>query len=240
MVVAGARWRQEWPAMWRKLVGCLVGFIGCVAHAAPAPGMTWVKTECHFFWREDDEPNKPRIVHSLEDLPPEVVAKVNAHLAKRLGRDFFSRLRFEEAHVGDPDAFYKQYPDWDRAKSPLSTYEIAWRVLFDDDAPVDYCARLDVDASGGVVHEIDLPPVARNRRLGQVLPLRDILNLAHSVGVPTDQAYLDMKYDSRSRILQYLVSYFPHDHPEDYNRITLVVSAHDPNDYHWFQSLLMY
>jgi hypothetical protein len=224
------------------LLGSLIAALSSVSSAGmgpescfSCPGMTWVRTECHFLWLSET----PRIVHTLGDLPPEVVAKVDAHLERRLGRSFLSKLRFDQAHVSDPKAYYQEHPDWDRAKYPIPTYELAYLVTFYDEGPVEYCAKMEVDSSGGVIEEIDLPPVAGNPRLGNVVSLQEILNLAHSLGVPTDKAYLDMKYDAHSGSLEYLVSYYPEKPPPDYNKITLYIKAHDPKDYYWFKGIEM-
>lgn len=200
------------------------------------PGMTWVKTECNFIWSSEDG---ARITKSLKDLPPEIVAKLHEHLVKRLGRPFMSKLRFGEARIRDVDAYYREYPDWDRVKNPMPTYEVAYQVEFHGEGPVQYCAKIELDASGAVLEEIDLPAVAGNPKLGEVVPLQDIINLAHSLGVPTDKAYLDMKYNRRMGYLEYLVSYGPQDPPPEYNTITLYVRAHDPKEYFWFKSKLM-
>jgi hypothetical protein len=197
--------------------------------------MTWVRTDCDFLWFSDT----PQIVHTAKQLPPEVMAKVTGHLEKRLGRSFFSKLRFDQAHITDADAYYRGHPDWDRVKYPIPTYEIAYVVHFYDAGPVEYCAKIEVGSSGDIIEEIDLPEVGRNPRLGDVVPLQDILNLAHSLGVPTDRAYLDMNYDRRSAVLEYLVWYYPEKPPPEYNKITLYIKAHDPKDYHWFKSTLM-
>jgi hypothetical protein len=198
--------------------------------------MTWVRTECHFFYLPGTE---PQIVRSLADLPAPVVTEADKYLSKRLGRPFLSKLQFHEAHVHDLDAYYKKNGAPGRAADHLPKYELAFRVTFYTQGPVEYCATLHLDASGAIMEDIALPDIGANPERGEVVPLLDILNLAHSLGIPTDKAYLDMRYDTRSGCLEYLVSYNPADPPPEYNRITLYIKAHDPKDYFWFKSKVM-
>jgi hypothetical protein len=200
------------------------------------PGMTWVKTECRFFYLIGTE---PRVVHSIAELPQAVTVTVDDHLAKRLGRPFMSKLQFYEAHVYDLDTYYKHNPTSNRDENRLPRYELAFRVMFYSQEPVEYCATVQLDSAGAVLKDIDLPDVRRYPERGEVVPLQDILNLAHSLGVPTEKATLDMRYEKKSGCLEYIVSYGPPDPTPEYNLIMLYIKAHDPKDYSWFKTALV-
>jgi hypothetical protein len=198
--------------------------------------MTWVKTECHFFYLIGTE---PRVVRSIAELPQAVTETVDNHFAKRLGRPFMSKLQFYEAHVYDLDTYYKHNPTSNRDENRLPRYELAFRVLFYAQEPVEYCAMVQLDSAGAILKEIELPDVRTHPERGEVVPLQDILNLAHSLGVPTEKATLDMRYEKKSGCLEYIVSYDPPNPPPEYNHIILYVKAHDPKDYSWFKTTVM-
>jgi hypothetical protein len=121
----------------------------------------------------------------------------------------------------------------------MPTYEVAYQVAFHEEGPVKYCAKIELDASGAVLEEIDLPAIARHPELGLVVPVQDIINLAHTLGVPTDAEYLDMEYNRNAGYLEYIVSYYPENPPPDYNLMTLHIRAHDPKEYFWFKTKQM-
>src|SRR4030095_18602 len=128
---------------------------GCDSEShSSCAGMTWVKTDCNFVWYSEDD---ARVTKSLKDLPPEILIKLDEHLAKRLGRPFMLKLRFGWARIKDVDAYYRENPNWDRAKNPMPAYEVAYQVAFHEEGPVQYCAKIELDASGAVLEEIDLP-----------------------------------------------------------------------------------
>src|SRR5262245_36345095 len=133
----------------------------CFAGVAPTgcsscPGMTWVRTNCRFFFLPVTE---PRVVGSLENLPPEIVAQANHYLSKRLGQAFLAKLQFREAHVLDLDSYYKANPSLDRATTRAPAYELAFLVPFDPQGPVEYCATLQLDTRGSPFADIELPDV---------------------------------------------------------------------------------
>jgi len=195
--------------------------------------MTWVKTECHFFYLIGTE---PRVVRSIADLPRVVTATVDDHLAKRLGRPFMSKLQFYKAYVYDLDTYYKRNPTSSRSEDRLPRYELAFRVTFYPQEPVEYCAMVKLDSAGAILNDIDLPEVSKYPERGEVVPLQDILNLAHSLGVPTEKATLDMRYEKKSGCLEYIVSYDPPNPPPEFSHIMLYIKAHDPKDYSWFKT----
>jgi hypothetical protein len=190
--------------------------------------MTWVKTSCNLLWLLGYE---PQIIHSLDALPPTILQNLTGHLVDRLGPSFFSRLQFKKGQIIDLDEYYRQKSSDRPAKDTFPAYELAFTILFWTEGPVEYCAQISLDAQGLVLKEIVLPHIATHPERGEVVPLKDILDLAHSVGIPTNKAYLDMKYDQESDTLEYLVSYYVEE--ESHNLVILHVKAHDPTEYRW-------
>lgn len=200
------------------------------------PGMTWVKKDCQLFFFFAYEPTE---TSDINELPEWLLKKARRHLINRLGGDVYSRLSFRQAQVVDVDEYYRLNPDWDRIRHPIHAYDLHFLLGFKDEGPVEYCAQIKFDAQGNILTDIDLPVTAKYPERARVLPLQEVLDLAESLGVPLDEAYLEMKYDEPSDTLEYLVWYLI-DSPQDgNNRITLHVKAHDPRSFYWSKSRMV-
>ena len=198
-------------------------------------GMTWVTTTCngfYKFWYDSRE------ISDIKDLPAQVRNALAAHLNGRLGK-YAGSLKFERAFYVDVDGYFSRHPDEERRPSWPYSYDVQFTLRLSGDGPVDYCAQIGLDQSGGVLHEINLPNLAMFPELGTVLGASRLLDLAETLGVPVERATLDLKYDDTSQVLEYRVEYGVDPKEDGNNMVVLVVAAHDPSQYRWYRTRLV-
>src|SRR5262245_22367260 len=195
-------------------------------------GMTWVDTSCNGFYATwYDSLQLPH----LDQLPAGVRKALARHLSARLG-EYAAKLTFDRAFYVDVDGYFTRHPGEQRKPDWPYSYDVHFKLRLSEDGPVDYCAQIGLDQNGKVLHEINLPDLSRSPEKGVVLGASRLLALAEALGVPVENARLDLKYDEKSDVLEYRVECDIKAKDDDANLGILFVTAHDPSRYRWFRT----
>lgn len=157
-----------------------------------APETSNVSSGGAAFWLGGYQATEPK---SLEEVPSRVRRKLVAHLVKRLGREFYGRLRFAGGQIVDIDAFRRAVPDWREYQWEVFKYRLEFSLAAPDQGLERYTADIALNAAGDVLEEIGLPAVARAPEKGAIFPLAMARRVAEGLGVATACAQTTIEYD---------------------------------------------
>lgn len=143
----------------------------------------------------------PRPLNSLADLPVPLSRQVEAHLLARLGAVFYQELHFTGGRAADPaDARWK-----DKAGEEACAYELFFELNRPAAGLTSYMALLSLKRDGSILHEIDLPAVARFPDKLKIISLGQARAIARRRGFDGADS-VEIKYDPVRDVLGWCFS----------------------------------
>lgn len=119
-------------------------------------------------------PYSPRSTTSLNDIPPDIVAKVTTHLKARLGDEFYSKLQFSYCVIVDLDALKRSNPD-SNYQWKVFSYNLQYRFSIPELGIKLYEAEIWLDKNGDVIREIDLPAIRQNPEKAKIISIKEAI-----------------------------------------------------------------
>jgi len=178
---------------------------------------------------------EPKELASLQDLPERIRTDLVAHLQSRLGKPFYSRLRFRGGYVYNINELYRVEPETRQYPWKVPSYNLHFGLPMSDEGLNEYCAQIDLDAEGKVMKEIALPPISAQPEKSRVVPVQEALRVAGEHGVPVQDARVELGYDLSQESLVWMVSYTPEFTDTEFTRLVLHVNAHTGKFAGWVQ-----
>lgn len=139
----------------------------------------------------------PRVLTSLSDLPAPLSEQVEAHLRRRLGLEFYRELRFGGGRAADPADNRWQ----DQAAKGACAYELFFELTRPGAGLASYMALLSLKRDGSILHEIDLPAVARAPEKIKIIALDRARDIARRHGFSGPGITEEINYDPGRDVL---------------------------------------
>jgi len=171
----------------------------------------------------DYEPREPR---SLLDLPTDIAKKVTTHIKNRVGSNFYSKLILTGGQIVDLarlekiENFSKEY------KWKAYSYYLCFSFSDTSIGIARFTAKIVLDQNGKVVEEIELPSINNDPTKGEIMNMRQAIEIAEKNDYSEKDSFIDFGYDSKedSFIWTFKKSIFNKDHSMYYK--LLHISAH--------------
>lgn len=150
---------------------CLAMFVLCLGITVQAQKLTKRVGSVSLY------PYSPKSVDSLDQLPKEIVSKLQTHLIDRLGKDFYSRLKFAYGLIVDFDELRRVDPNanfqWE-----VFAYTAEFAFSMPDVGIKKYEAVIWLNKDGKIIREIDLPNISKNRDKAIIIPVKQAIKIS--------------------------------------------------------------
>ncbi len=128
-------------------------------------------------------PYEPRELKAWTDVTSEVREAVAAHLKKRLGDNFYDRLKFVGGEAVNLDELHRALPASQKFRQEVPTYLLWFEFEMPEVGIRVYTASMALRRDGSVLREIDLPPFATEPEKLKIAPLAGVAAELVSRGV---------------------------------------------------------
>ena len=144
---------------------------------------------------------QPEELRSVDDLPSQIAASLQAHLQQRLGADFLSRLHLTSGQAIDLEKLYRVDPSTKTFKWQIFSYRLVFSFSVPDKGIRAYEAEIWLDRGGNVIREIDIPAIAGHPSKGSFVPLSRALEVASARGF--EPTHAELAYRPAEDIIAY-------------------------------------
>jgi hypothetical protein len=169
--------------------------------AGPAkPQQTSVESGVSIVSTGDYKPIEPQ---SLDEIPQDVRERLQTHLLDRLGKDYLASLTFAGGQIVDFDRLYVEEPNAKNYKWTVFAYRLLFRLAAPDKGITEYVAAIELDKNGGVIKEIELPPVRRSPLKANFISLTKAYATAAAHRFDVQQTSAELIYDRVTESIAY-------------------------------------
>jgi len=168
---------------------------------AITPDSTFTKKNEKFIYLECSTRSfgsyRPKEPRSIYDLPNSIRIKLETHLTKRLGQDFYSKLSISGGQIVDLDRLYIVEDNAKNYKWTPYSYYLCFS--FQDTAKSIglYTAKIVLDKYGNVVEDIELPNIIDNNEKAKIISLEQAKAIAIENKFYDDKTLISLSYDDK-------------------------------------------
>jgi hypothetical protein len=147
-----------------------------------------------------------KLFRDLNELPTNVRARLDEHLQARLGRDFVSRLEFDQGQGLDINRLKREFPSLYEENLRLGTYDLVFRFSDSAKGLKYFYTKLALNDDGSVNEEIKLPNIAKDPARAEIISCSDALVIAVAHGFPRGRVSPWFEYSSERDIFIWIVT----------------------------------
>lgn len=151
---------------------CLALFVVCLGITVHAQKVTKRVGSVSLY------PYSPKSVDSLIELPKEIVSKIQTHLVERLGKDFYSRLKFTYGLIVDFDEQRRVDPNANKYQWEVFAYTAEFAFSMSEVGIKKYEAVIWLNKDGKVIREIDLPNISKDPDKAIIIPVKQAVKIS--------------------------------------------------------------
>lgn len=134
-----------------------------------------VYMHCPSIYFGNYQPGEPQ---SLNDLPDIIRVKLEAHLIRRLGLEFYSKLKFAGGQIVDLKELYIVEKSAKDYRWKLYSYYLCFSFQDIAKGIERYIGNIVLDKYGDIVEEIELPDMQRNPQKANIISLQQAKAIA--------------------------------------------------------------
>ena len=123
---------------------------------------------------------RPQIITKLSEIPMTLKNQLMAHLIQRLGKDFYSKLKFDWCEKVNLNDLYSVEPIW--GHEDIAAYTLIFHVSDKPRGLKSFYCRIGLDENGQVVNEINLPKISEQPQKAELISSRKALEIAQRNG----------------------------------------------------------
>ena len=142
-------------------------------------------------------------IKTLDDLPDEIKAKLEAHLIKRLGQDYFRRLSVSGGQIVDLEELYRINPRAKNYQWKVFSYRIGFRISAPEKGIRQFNGYIELDRNGDLLKDIEFPAVTKAPWKGNFVSFESALKTAEKFGMIAISSQI--KYSSRKDVLMFVM-----------------------------------
>lgn len=181
-----------------------------------------IYNECSLHGFGDYEPKEAR---DLNDLPPKIREALTSHLTKKVGKEFYSKLRFSGGEIVDLQRFqkierYKKKYQW----KPYSYY-LCFSFSDTTLGIARYSFPIVLDELGNLVEDFKFPDITKDSSMLNFISMETATQIAKEQGYFDDTTYIDFEYSYADQCFTWLFQRRVYS-KKTYRRKTLVLAAH--------------
>jgi len=128
-----------------------------------------------------------KLFRNLNELPPNVRARLDEYLQARLGCAFASRLHFDEGQWLDMKRLQTEFPSLYDENLHLGTYDLLFRFSDPAKGLKYFYAKLALNDDGSINEDIKLPNIGRDPSKAKIISCKDAIEIAVTHGSPRDR-----------------------------------------------------
>ena len=215
-------------------IASLFVFVSCYQpELLPAPSHTRIHTDCGYRYQDPFGYTAQQIT-APDDLPPTIRSALTSHLIARLGESFYGTLQLSGGEIIDLDELARLNPQLVSHDREVPSYILHFHLLrFDPEAEYPFCAQIELNDRGNAIKEITLPRVAHDRSKADIVSRQIALERARDEGLETDNAWVELGYDSSIDSMVWLISKTTGSDRSHFWGVTLHLDAHTGRFLRW-------
>lgn len=128
-----------------------------------------------------------KLFRNLDELPPNVRARLDDYLQKKLGAAFAERLEFDEGQWLDLQKLRQEFPALYEENLQLGAYDLLFRFSDSGKGLKYFYAKVALNDDGSINEEIKLPNIGLEPSKGQIISCKDAIDIAAKQGFPPDR-----------------------------------------------------
>jgi hypothetical protein len=135
-----------------------------------------------------------KTIRKLNELPPDVRARLDTYLKRKLGPSFAKRLKLDWGDKLDLKGLRREFPALYEENLPLGAYRLVF--WFSDSAKglKAYYTTVALNEDGTVSKEINLPDIGAEPNKAQLISCQDALGIAAGRGFPESRTSARFEY----------------------------------------------
>jgi hypothetical protein len=137
-----------------------------------------------------------KTIRSLEELPPEVRARLEAYLKAKLGPAFAKRLKLDWGDWLDLEGLRQKFPELYDENLPLGAFYLVFWFSDTDKGLKAYYATVALGEDGSVNKELNLPRIGAEPEKAQIIPCKDAVRIALEQGFPESHTSASFGYSA--------------------------------------------
>jgi hypothetical protein len=127
-------------------------------------------------------------------IPEPARSNIIMHLKIRLGDNFYSKLSLVGGQIVDIEMLHKKYPESKNYEWEIPAYLLHLRFSFPELGIEYYDACIECRSDGSVIHEIDLPEIAKHPMRGHFISTSKAVEAARQNGFDEAKATAEIDY----------------------------------------------
>jgi hypothetical protein len=135
-------------------------------------------------------PTKPK---NWESIPEPARTRIITHLKNRLGEAFYTKLSLVGGQIIDFEALREKDPDSKNYQWEVPAYLLNLRFTLPELGIEHYDACIQCRLDGTVIHEIDLPEIAKHPDRAQFISASKAFEIAEQNGIDTTETTLEVE-----------------------------------------------
>lgn len=125
-----------------------------------------------------------KLFRNLDELPPNVRARLDEYLQRKLGYDFAQRLEFDEGEWLDLQKLRQEFPELYEENLKLGAYDLLFRFSAPDKGLKYYYTKVALNDDGSINEEIKLPNIGADLTKANIISCQQAIAVAVKQGFP--------------------------------------------------------
>ncbi|MGB7624501.1 MAG: hypothetical protein WBN92_19315 [Terriglobia bacterium] len=146
-----------------------------------------------------------KIFRSLNELPPNVRARLEAYLQGKLGREFAKRLKFDEGQWLDLQRLRREFPALYEQNLRLGAYDLLFRFSDSAKGLNAFYTKLALNDDGSINEEIKLPNIGQNPSKAKIISCKEAYSIAVAQGFPKNHISAEFEYSKDEESFVWIV-----------------------------------
>jgi len=170
---------------------------------------------------------EPRYAGSMNDLPQKIKAKLEDHLIKRVGVDFYSKLKLNGGQIVDLERLYIVDENAKNYKWTPYSYYLCFAFSDPKKGVGRYSSQIVLDKEGNIMKEIGLPNIAADSTKRNIIHVNDAKNIAVKKGFDLKTSKIWLGYSQKKDSFVWCFEKVVNNDGFTFNTSTLMISALD-------------
>jgi len=128
-----------------------------------------------------------KLFRNLDDLPPDVRARLDEYLQRKLGYAFAQRLEIAEGQWLDLKKLRQEFPDLYEPNLKLGAYDLTFRFSAADQGLKYFYAKVALNDDGSISEEIKLPNIGADPSKAELISCEQAIDIAVGQGFPRER-----------------------------------------------------
>lgn len=137
-----------------------------------------------------------KLFRNLNEMPPNVRARLDEYLKVKLGRAFAKRLKFDEGEWLDLQRLRQEFPSLYEENLKLGAYDLLFRFSDSDKGLKYFFTKVALNDDGSVNEEIKLPNIGTEPSKANIISCKEAIDIAVRQGFPRERIHPWFEYSS--------------------------------------------